>query len=78
MSIFLLLPFSASLESSSAFLTLYSLLLIENGLAPSKYLAHQGTNLGRKGRIYVEKQDDSGVIWVGGDVVTCIEGEVLI
>jgi PhzF family phenazine biosynthesis protein len=46
--------------------------LIEAGMAPSHYVAGQGTMLGRKGRIYVARDDDA--IWVGGDVVTCIEG----
>jgi PhzF family phenazine biosynthesis protein len=46
--------------------------LIGAGLAPAHYVAGQGTALGRDGRIYVSGDGDS--IWVGGDVVTCVEG----
>ncbi|OFI36541.1 phenazine biosynthesis protein PhzF [Arthrobacter sp. SW1] len=50
--------------------------LIGSGRAPERYLAAQGTVLGRAGRVHVEKVD--GRIWVGGDVTPCIEGTVLI
>jgi PhzF family phenazine biosynthesis protein len=46
--------------------------LIEVGLAPSHYAAAQGSVLGRDGRVHVAKRGD--MIWVGGDVVTCVEG----
>jgi PhzF family phenazine biosynthesis protein len=46
--------------------------LIGSGLAPEKYVASQGTALGRSGRVFVEKLDDA--IWVGGHTVTCVEG----
>lgn len=46
--------------------------LIGSGLAPQSYVASQGTALGRKGRVHVEK--DGPEIWVGGAVVTCITG----
>ena len=49
--------------------------LIGAGLAPARYVAAQGTALGRAGRVHVER-DDTGTIWVGGDTVTCIHGEV--
>jgi len=49
--------------------------LIAEGLAPSRYTATQGTSLGRHGQVHIE-QDASGQVWVGGDVVTCIEGSV--
>jgi len=49
--------------------------LIAEGLAPSSYIAAQGTCLGRAGRVHIE-QDDGGQVWVGGDCVTCIEGSV--
>jgi predicted PhzF superfamily epimerase YddE/YHI9 len=39
------------------------------------YIASQGTALGRSGRVHVARADD-GTIWVGGDTVTCVEGEV--
>lgn len=51
--------------------------LIEAGLAPSRYVASQGTALQRSGRVYVER-DDSSQVWVGGSTVTCIEGSVLL
>ena len=50
--------------------------LIGAGLAPASYVASQGTVLGRTGRIHIEKIDDD--IWVGGDVVTCIDGSLLL
>lgn len=45
------------------------------GLAPDRYVASQGTALGRAGRVHVER-DAAGQVWVGGDVVTCIRGMV--
>lgn len=49
--------------------------LIGAGLAPQRYIASQGTMLGRAGRVHVE-QDASGQIWIGGESVTCIDGTV--
>ena len=48
--------------------------LIGAGLAPDKYVAIQGTALGRDGRVYVEKRGQD--IWIGGDSVTLVEGKV--
>ena len=48
--------------------------LIGAGLAPTRYVAAQGTALGRAGRVHVEQTD--GVIWIGGASVTCIDGSV--
>ena len=48
--------------------------LMDAGLAPYHYVASQGSALGRDGRVHVDRQ--GGDIWVGGDVVVCIEGEV--
>ncbi len=48
--------------------------LIGAGLAPARYIASQGTALGRAGRVYVEQQGAD--IWIGGHSVTCIEGIV--
>lgn len=42
---------------------------------PSSYVASQGTALGRAGRVHVEKLPD-GTVWVGGDTVTTIAGQV--
>jgi PhzF family phenazine biosynthesis protein len=49
--------------------------LIADGHMPSAYTASQGLNLGRAGRVYIT-QDEDGQVWVGGDVVTCINGTV--
>ena len=48
--------------------------LIGAGLAPGAYLASQGRALGRDGRVFIEQQGET--VWVGGDVVACIAGEV--
>lgn len=48
--------------------------LIDTGLAPERYLASQGTALGRQGRIVVARE--AGEVWVGGSTVTAIEGTV--
>ncbi|GIG34687.1 PhzF family phenazine biosynthesis protein [Cellulomonas pakistanensis] len=49
--------------------------LIGTGRAPERYVAAQGTALGRAGRVHVERDAD-GTVWVGGATVTCIEGTV--
>ena len=49
--------------------------LIADGHAPVRYVAAQGSCMGREGRVYIE-QDGSGQVWVGGDSVSCINGEV--
>lgn len=46
--------------------------LIGAGLAPASYVANQGTMLGRAGKVYVEQINED--IWIGGDVVTCVDG----
>ena len=48
--------------------------LLRTGRAAAPYVARQGTALGRDGRIHVTRDDD-GVIWVGGDTITCFRGE---
>lgn len=48
--------------------------MLGSGVLKSPYFASQGTALGRAGRVYIEEAD--GEIWVGGDVVTCIDGAV--
>jgi PhzF family phenazine biosynthesis protein len=48
--------------------------LIGAGLAPERYVAAQGTALGRAGRVHVERID--GQVWVGGDCVGVVEGRV--
>ena len=49
--------------------------LIAEGHVPARYTAHQGTCLDREGRVYLE-QDSAGQVWVGGDSVTCVQGQV--
>jgi PhzF family phenazine biosynthesis protein len=48
--------------------------LIGAGLAPARYIASQGTAMGRAGRVHVQQDGDD--IWIGGASVTCIEGTV--
>lgn len=48
--------------------------LIGAGLAPAHYVAAQGSQLGRAGRVHVDS--DGATIWIGGDVATVIEGQV--
>ncbi len=48
--------------------------LIGAGLAPARYVAAQGAALGRAGRVHIEQR--AGQVWVGGDVVCCVEGQV--
>ena len=50
--------------------------LIGAGLAPSSYVASQGTALGRAGRVFVEQSGTD--IWIGGGSVTCVDGTVLL
>lgn len=49
--------------------------LMGAGLAPARYVAAQGTALGRAGRVHIERDAD-GTIWVGGESVSCIQGRV--
>lgn len=49
--------------------------LIADGHAPERYLASQGTCLGREGRVWIER-DASGQVWVGGESVTCMDGHI--
>ena len=48
--------------------------LIGSGAAPRRYLATQGRTLERDGRVHIEQLGDT--VWVGGDVASCIVGEV--
>jgi PhzF family phenazine biosynthesis protein len=49
--------------------------LIAEGHAPQSYLAAQGTCIGREGRVHIA-QDAQGQVWVGGNSVTCVQGQV--
>jgi PhzF family phenazine biosynthesis protein len=48
--------------------------LIGAKIAPSQYIAAQGTALGRAGRVHVAQDGDT--IWIGGDVTTCVSGTI--
>jgi PhzF family phenazine biosynthesis protein len=48
--------------------------LIATGRAPDRYTAAQGTRLGRAGRVAIARE--GATIWVGGETVTCIRGDV--
>jgi PhzF family phenazine biosynthesis protein len=48
--------------------------LVGAGLAPPRYVAAQGTALGRSGRVHVEAE--GGTVWIGGDVHPLVEGRV--
>lgn len=51
--------------------------LIGSGVAPERYVAAQGTALGRAGRVQVDRDaQDPHTIWIGGDVSACISGTV--
>lgn len=50
--------------------------LIGAGIAPDCYRAAQGTAMGRAGRVRV--QHDGTDIWIGGESLTVIRGEVLL
>jgi PhzF family phenazine biosynthesis protein len=48
--------------------------LIGAGVAPDRYVAAQGTVLGRDGRVYIERRASD--IWVGGHCVSLVTGRV--
>ena len=50
--------------------------LIDSGRAPHRYVAAQGTAMGRAGRVHVQR-DEQGT-WIGGDVAPCVSGTVLL
>jgi PhzF family phenazine biosynthesis protein len=50
--------------------------LIGAGLAEPSYIAAQGTALQRAGRVYLRRV--GGEVWVGGDVVDVIRGEIAV
>lgn len=62
-------PVTGSLNASVA-----QWLIGTGGVVPP-YTASQGTVLGRAGVAHV-RVDDRGQVWVGGDVITCIDGVV--
>jgi PhzF family phenazine biosynthesis protein len=48
--------------------------LMGTGWAPREYRASQGHALQRAGTVHLQQQGDT--VWVGGDVVVCIDGHV--
>ena len=64
-------PVTGSLNASLA-----QWLMVE-GHMPSRYVASQGVCLGRAGRVWLER-DAQGQVWVGGQAVTCIDGQVVL
>jgi PhzF family phenazine biosynthesis protein len=48
--------------------------LITTGQAPGSYVAAQGTVLGRRGRVHVNKTGNE--VWVGGNTITGVTGTV--
>lgn len=49
--------------------------LMAEGLMPERYLASQGVCLGRAGQVHLAR-DAQGQVWVGGESVSCISGQV--
>jgi PhzF family phenazine biosynthesis protein len=62
-------PVTGSLNASLA-----QWLIAERRL-PERYVAAQGQALGRAGRVHVTR-DGNDQVWIGGDSVTCIDGQV--
>lgn len=50
--------------------------LLGTGQVRAPYVASQGGALGRAGRVHVDRDEASGDIWIGGHVVTCVDGTV--
>lgn len=48
--------------------------LIASGRAPDSYVVTQGTRLGRRGRVHIDRTGDD--VWVGGDTRVVIAGTV--
>ncbi|EFC85198.1 PhzF family phenazine biosynthesis protein [Parafrankia sp. EUN1f] len=49
--------------------------LFDTGVVQGPFTTRQGTRLGRDGQVRLSRGED-GTVWVGGDTVTCIVGEV--
>ena len=50
--------------------------LIGAGELPERYVASQGTVIGRRGRVSIERIGND--VWVGGQVQTCVVGQISI
>lgn len=62
-------PVTGSLNASAA------QWMIGSGRFVAPYAVSQGTAMGRDGTVFIST-DDSGQVWVGGDVSTCVSGVV--
>ncbi|MDR2334793.1 MAG: PhzF family phenazine biosynthesis protein [Burkholderiaceae bacterium] len=62
-------PVTGSLNAS------FAQWLFKTGIARDNYIAAQGTCLGRKGRIYLTR-DEADQVWVGGETRTHVKGEL--
>ena len=51
--------------------------LMAEGHMPERYMASQGLCLGRAGQVHIAR-DDAGQVWVGGESVTCMNGQVML
>jgi PhzF family phenazine biosynthesis protein len=51
--------------------------LIPEGHLPDHYVATQGTRLNRRGQVRIAR-DAAGQVWVGGGVVVCVDGTVIV
>jgi PhzF family phenazine biosynthesis protein len=71
-------PVTGSANAAIGAFLLDSGRLTGGGLAEigARYVASQGRELGRDGRVTVDVDIESGDIWIGGTSVTCIEGVV--
>jgi len=49
--------------------------LMATGRLPERYCATQGQAVGREGQVLL-KRDADGTVWVGGQSITCIRGQV--
>lgn len=50
--------------------------LLGTGQVRAPYVASQGAALGRAGRVHIDSDEVTGDVWIGGHVVTCVDGHV--
>ena len=51
--------------------------LLDSGRLTTPYIAHQGTALGRHGRVHVDR-DGTGTVWIGGRTESRIVGTAVL
>ncbi|MBO0732247.1 MAG: PhzF family phenazine biosynthesis protein [Acidimicrobiaceae bacterium] len=49
--------------------------LLDTGVVTAPYVVSQGTAIGRRGRVHVDRDAD-GTVWVGGATTTLVRGQV--